>query len=97
MFKLSLVESLAGNTTGQLVSLGEILSAHAEHKCAPDSLLARTYKERGAALVARANSAEDDEQRQASFQQYLDQSLGQHSLCKYRMIWKRHLACIKVF
>lgn len=60
MFKLSIARALAGQFKQQLVALDEILSNHTEHECVPTGLLARVYKERGAALVMAAASANDD-------------------------------------
>lgn len=60
MFKLSIARALAGQFKQQLVALDEILSNHTEHECVPTGLLARVYKERGAALVMAAASANDN-------------------------------------
>ena len=62
-FKSSLLEGLAGNNVEQLTALNEVLSANAEHSCVPVGLLARVYKEKGAAMVAKAGRAEDEESR----------------------------------
>ena len=56
---MSLLEALGGNTKAQLGHLENITGIEEGYGCLPASLLASTFKEKGAALVAIALTHED--------------------------------------
>ncbi|KAG1678307.1 hypothetical protein FOA52_013928 [Chlamydomonas sp. UWO 241] len=72
LFKMALVEGLAGNRKQQLVTLREIDSAEASYGCVPPSLQAKALREEGAALVATAAAVGQGEERDATLGEALE-------------------------